>query len=237
MKKVLAILLLGSVTLSSWATANHDEQTNPYFELSTVQIVKIAENDAPTNEILLEKSLTQEKFSGGEIGEVIAVADQIIAFGERVYKLIEKGRPVVRTSYAPISVLPKAARGQPAIEPFDLDNWQMPRSAKYKITYKNGFGMTVVSFTYNVNFAYGGKFNGVGAYITDAQIVPEDLLVQWGFTFEATSKLVGIVNHGSKANPNAGATLIISYSVDSVISSSKSNVSYHLTGRGGLTEI
>lgn len=207
-----------------------------YYEISSMQVTKIAEDEMLRNDVVLEKSFDKSA-SVSSVGEVIAVADQIIAFGERVYAIIKKGKPVVNTSYAPISVLPRAKKGQQTIEAMDLDGWRYPKSVKYKITYKNGFGMNVVVFTYSVNFSYGGSYEGKGKYITNAQIVPEDLTVQWGFEFNATSKLVGIVNNGTKANPVAGATVSISYSVDSVISSSKSDVSYHFVGDGQIREI
>lgn len=208
-----------------------------YYAISSMQVTKIAEDDLLRNDVVLEKDFGNKEFSAGSVGEVIAVADQIIAFGERVYAIVKKGKPVVNTSYAPISVLPRAKKGEETIEAMDLEGWRYPKSVKYRITYKNGFGMNVVVFTYSVNFSYGGSYNGKGKYITNAQIVPEDLTVQWGFEFNASSKLVGIVNNGTKSAPVAGATVIISYSVDSVISSSKSNVSYHFVGDGQIREI
>lgn len=226
-------LLCSLVTLVFMVNPVHAQVENDqYYQIKSLEITKVAENDVPQNQVVLEK-----EFSGGNVGEVIAVADQIIAFGERVYEIIKKGKPVVHTSYAPVSVLPRAKKEGRAVDAMDLDGWNYPRSIKYRITYKNGFGMNVVVFTYNVNFSYGGSLNGKGKYITDAQIVPEDLTVQWGFEFNATSKLVGIVNHGSSANPVAGATMMISYSVNSVMSSSNSNVSYHMSGDGQIREI
>lgn len=232
-------LLCSLVTLVFMVNPAHAlVEADPYYQISSMQVTKIAEDDVLRNDVVVSKNFAMTTdFNAGQIGEVIAVADQIIAFGERVYAIVKKGKPVVNTSYAPISVLPRAKQGERTIEAMDLEGWRYPKSVKYKITYKNGFGMNVVVFTYSVNFSYGGSYNGKGKYITNAQIVPEDLTVQWGFEFNASSKLVGIVNNGTKASPVAGATVIISYSVDSVISSSKSNVSYHFVGDGQIREI
>jgi len=108
---------------------------------------------------------------------------------------------------------------------------------KFKVTYKNGFGSEVVSFTYNINMSYGGQFQGKGAYITHAQIVPENVTVAWGYTFNAQMSLVGLTNLGTEENPIAGATLQLSYSVKTVLKEDKNNMTIFIAGNGTIQQM
>lgn len=170
------------------------------------------------------------------IGEVIATANEIIALGERIYEIVKKGKPVVNLSYAPISVLPKDKQGQP-VDVMDMENWSLPVGKKMRMVYKNLYGSEVVVFEYTVMYSYGGSLDGKGAFITAAQVVPNDVSVSWGYSLNATMKLVGLQNHGSKANPVAGAVMSINYRVETVLKTMESTDSYHITGRGQLRSL
>ena len=230
--KCLIGAFVATLALSSFASSSgQDRAHDPYFKIKNVKIEEIPQvenfNKADFNPSMI--------MSGGQVGEVIAVADQIIAFGERVYAIVKKGQPVVNINWAPVSVLPKEA-GK-SIDAMDLDNWSYPKSRKYKVTYTNGFNMNVVEFTYSVNFSYGGSYNGKGRYITGAQIVPEYVSVAWGYTFDASMKVVSIINRGSKANPVAGATLQLSYNVSTILQDDRNNINYFIQGDGQVGQL
>lgn len=176
-------------------------------------------------------------FSAGvsQAGEVIRVGRDLVALGEAVYELVKKGAPVIRTDYAPISVLPRS--GGEAIDVSETESWQMPVSRRVTMNYKNRFGVTVVSFTYSVVFAYGGTYNGSGAYISGAQVIPSQVHASFGFTFESSMRLGGMTNHGTTADPVAGAMLNIQYKVNSIMSAVETNDTYHITGRGQIRQI
>jgi hypothetical protein len=168
-------------------------------------------------------------------GEVIRVGRDLVALGEAVYELVKKGAPVIRTDYAPISVLPKS--GGEAIDVAETEGWEMPISRRVTMNYKNRLGATVVSFTYSVVFAYGGSYNGAGAFISGAQVIPSQVNASFGFTFESSMRLGGLTNHGTSADPVAGAMLNIQYKVNSIMSAVETNDTYHITGRGQIRKI
>lgn len=172
---------------------------------------------------------------GQSIGQVIAIGKELVALGESIYTLVNKGRPNVTTSYAPISVIPKENGSY--VDIMDTEGWKLPSKRTYKITYENLYGMDVVTFRYSVIFSYGGSYNNKGAYITAAQIVPESVSVSWGYDFDATMKLSGIQNHGTKAYPIAGAVMQMQYTVSTILKSDKTVDSYHVTGHGGFREL
>ncbi len=214
------------------------ESLDPYYQISDI-VVEVV--DSSDDYEFSEKSLPMKNYvkqgPGTEIGDVISIAREIIAFGKEIYKIVEAGKPVINTSYAPISVLPLETKYGQDITPMKLANWKSPKFTKFKVSYKNGYGSEVVAFTYNVNMSYGGKFEGKGAYITNAQIVPEKITVAWGYTFNAKMALVGLTNVGTDEEPVAGATLVLSYSVSTVIKEDKNNMSLFIDGNGTIQQM
>lgn len=168
-------------------------------------------------------------------GKIISTARDLVALGEDVYNLVIKGKPSNKTDYAPISVVPKI-NGQPA-DILDTEGWKMPTKRTYEITYENLYGMEVVKFRYSIIFSYGGSYNGTGAYLTAAQIIPESVNTLFGYDFTATMKLGGLQNHGTKASPVAGAILLMEYTVSTIIKANLEVASYHITGRGGFKSL
>jgi len=167
------------------------------------------------------------------VGEVIMVADKIIALGEKIYKIIEKGRPVVQTQYAPISILPRTSSGN-SVDVMDMENWSSPKSVKYKASYRNGYGMNVVTIEFLVLMSYGGSYNGKGRYLTSAQIIPSHVDAAWGFDVSASMKLNSIQNKGSKENPVAAAILNFEYKVKTVIKHDENHMTFYMDGNGSL---
>ncbi len=82
----------------------------------------------------------------------------------------------------------------------------------------------------------GGKYNGVGAYITSAQIIPDYVNVLWGFDFTATMKLGGIQNGGKRTNPVAQATLLLEHSVSNILKATSKVNAYVIDGNGGFSK-
>lgn len=212
---------------SFFAQANTQD---PYFQISEVKIEVLDSSDNSQLDNL-------EPAPNSELGDIIATTRQIIAFGKEIYKIVVAGKPVVNTEYAPISVLPLDTEFGKEIKPTDLSQWNAPKFVKFKVTYKNGLGAEVVTFTYNINMSYGGKFRGKGSYITHAQIVPENVTVAWGYTFNAKMSLVGLTNLGTDENPIAGATLQLSYSVSTVLKEDRNNMTIFISGDGTIKQM
>jgi hypothetical protein len=228
--------------------SNEAETLKPFLQVKKVVLYEgehiIQELDMNSEEEILEtfgqmSALDQAQSlprdgkvnKGGSIGEVIKIADDLIALGEKIYKLIEKGKPVMQTSFAPISVLPKMESGQVA-DIMTTTNWSLPEMRKFSVSYKNGFGMKVVTFKFTLIFVHSGKYNGKGKYITAAQIIPSTVTASWGFNVSATMKLDAIMNHGSVADPVAGAMLLLTYKVSTLVKAEENNVSFYIGGDG-----
>ena len=171
------------------------------------------------------------KFSFDQVGQVITIAKDIVALGEAVYTLVQKGKPSNTTDFAPISVVPKDPSTKEHLDPFELETCSFPVEKKFKTSMTTG-GMEVVKFEYMVIYVYGCSWNGAGKYIQAAMVQPVTVKTSYGWDFNATMKLSGIMNHGTKTDPNVGAMLTIKYSMNSWRTAFERNDTIHITGKG-----
>jgi hypothetical protein len=165
-------------------------------------------------------------------GKVIQLARDMVALGEAIYELVKKGRPTNITEYAPISVVPRDPISKEYAEPFELEGFSMPVERNFVAKVKNGMGKEVVNFSYKVMYSYGGSFNGSGKYLTNVIIVPGEVRTTFGWDFNATMKLSGIMNHGTKAEPVAGIMVTMKYQMNSWSTAFERNDTIHITGAG-----
>ncbi|OUR94073.1 hypothetical protein A9Q84_18340 [Halobacteriovorax marinus] len=240
MKKLLSATLITLITFSSQAGM----RSLPFTQTEIVRVddSKFYDEDYFTiSEITVEEVeigdelvwASQYKGFEKDLGEVIMMVDKLIALGKKIWAIVEAGKPVVNVNMAtPISVLPKEASAF-----YDMDSWSSPLVRTYRVVYKNGFGSSVISFDYTVNFQHSGKHDGKGAYITGLNVQASNTSVSWGFNFDASSQLISIANVGSSADPVAGATLRINYSAKSILRSISTSESFHVDGNGKLTEL
>jgi len=238
---VLSLLTAGAVSAQDSVI---EEMNEDYLTLGSVEVARV-EVDVLGQEIaekLTYSDLKQnmrglvtdenKSVTGQDPGKVIAMGRELVALGEDIYRLVIKGKPHNTTNYAPVSIIPKI--GNTHVDIFDTENWSIPRKNTYEITYKNLYGMTVVKFRYSVIYSYGGTYNGKGAYITGAHMVPDSVMTSFGFDFSANMKLNGLTNQGTKENPVAAAVLAMEYTVETILQASLETDSYHITGRGGF---
>lgn len=169
-----------------------------------------------------------------QTGKVIQTARDMVALGEAIYELVKKGKPTNVTEYAPISVVPRDPTTKEIADIFDMEGFSMPVEKNYVAKIKNGAGKEVVNFSYKVVYSYGGSYNGAGKYLTNVLIIPGSVRTTFGWEFNATMKLSGMMNHGTKADPVAGVMVTIKYQMNSWSSATERNDTIHITGRGQL---
>ncbi len=168
----------------------------------------------------------------GTAGQVISVARDLVALGEAIYDLVQKGKPKNVSEYAPISVVPKDPATKEIVDPFDLENFSMPVEKNFVARIKNMAGKEVVTFRYKVMFSHGGSYNGAGKYLTGVIIVPGEVTTSWGWEFNASMKLSGVMNHGTRADPVAGVMVTVKYQMNGWSTALERNDTMHITGRG-----
>ena len=163
------------------------------------------------------------------------VVDKLIAIGQKIIPLIDKGRPVVTNNpMSAVAVLPRIEGNKTEKELQDMANWSFPETRQYKVTYTNGWGANVATFVYAVNFQYNGSYNGKGKYLTGIRVSARQIDVSWGWDLDASSHLVQISNVGTSDDVVAAATIEISYTLKNWARTSTSIASFFVTGAGNV---
>lgn len=235
----LKIVLLGLAIMTSVGVGA--QENDPFFNTITeVDLVEISHERLTGRQIELLRRKDISIYSSDEdkekpdqvqrAGAIIKVSRDLVALGEEIYRLVVKGKPTNKTSYAPISVVPKI-NGE-AVDILDTEGWSVPVKRTFRVGYKNLYGIEVVVFQFSVLYSYNGSYNGAGKYLTSVQVVPESVRTLFGFDFTATMKLGGIQNQGTKANPVAGVTILVEHTVGSVMNAINKVNSFFITGRG-----
>ncbi|MAW07363.1 MAG: hypothetical protein CME61_03660 [Halobacteriovoraceae bacterium] len=167
--------------------------------------------------------------------EIVFVVDTLIAVGKKIYTVVEAGKPILNTEFNNLSVLPKLDNGELADPFYDLDGWSYPVHKKYKISFKNLYGIEVVSFVYGASMQYGGSFNGKGNYILGAHVYADSINVLWGFDVNAKVKTLAISNMGSKDEPVGAVQLILDTTIKSVLVEHNHTHVFHFNGKGKIS--
>ena len=174
-----------------------------------------------------------KKVTTEDVGKVIGVAKDMVALGEDIYTLVSKGKPSNTTDFTPINVVPRDPISKEYADPFEMEGCSMPTEKKYVTSIKNG-DSEAVRFEYMVLFTYDCSYNESGKFIQNAMVQPVSVKTAYGWDFNATMKVSGIMNHGTKAQPVAGAMITIKYSMNSWSMAFERNDTIHITGRGEI---
>jgi len=214
-------ILLTALLLSS--ALSLAQMPSPDLEISSVTVSEI-ESLAPDEEFPTEENA---------IGEIITAIDGVIALGERIWKIVDAGRPVITTRFSTgISVLPQITGENPTVN--QMANWSAPIFKSYRVAFKNRANSELVGFTYTVYFQSNGSYKGQGKYITNLKVDASDIYTSWLFNFDATSELVGVANVGSDTAPIASAIMQISYAVKGPLNEIRQAKRFYIDGQGKI---
>lgn len=224
MIKTMTSIALVSYGLSLSASALSSEQVT-YLTLTKMKVQEIPQESPLLEQTLSEVSLDQQL----PINETAVLIDQVVNLGQKIWTIVEKGRPVFAVKTQSASAVPEGVRSWN-----QLSGWKPSKSASFKISYENGFGMDVIEFSYRVMFTYGGSVNGRGLYVTGATIIPAELSVAWGYKFNSDVTIPTVVNIGSSESPVGGIQMNVNWEVDTVIKHHQQTSSYFVDGLGRL---
>lgn len=223
----LSLTLLANAALATEnLTVNTVEVQN--FESSSLKGMNVAGSGSGT---VTPDPTDPPKYDLATAGQVVTVAKDIVALGEAIYTLVQKGKPSNTTDFSALAIVPKDPISKEALDPFELETCSFPVEKKFTTSIKRG-SSEVVKFEYMVIYVYGCSYNGSGAFIQAAMVQPVSVKTGYGWDFNATMKLSGIMNHGTKADPIAGAMLTIKYQMNSWGNAFERNDTIHITGKG-----
>jgi len=152
----------------------------------------------------------------------------IVNIAKAAWQIYKDGKPVLNSQRDYASAVPSGITSWT-----DLSNWDTYSWGPFKINYKNLYSITVVSLTFNYQYAYGGRgADGKGRYLNQATVMPTDISVLWGWTFDATMNVQPPLNLGSATNPIAGLVLTLDWKVSSGLSKIQNACSVRVSGDG-----
>ena len=238
-------LVVAALTLGMASSAFAVDKA--YFEIKKVKVTEVTDQ-YPQMNVSAVNGLNADcnsslplapKFSGEKSSDIVnplnaveLIVDQIINIGKKIFAVIDSGRPVVNLKIDTANALPKGLSCWS-----DLSGWNIPQSKVYNVQYENGFGMTVVDYSYRVTYTAGGSADGIGKYITNATFQPANVSVGWGFQLDATAVVPSVFNTGSKQDPVAGMQMNMEWKVTSPVSHEQSVESYFVSGENKLIQL
>ena len=166
------------------------------------------------------------------LDELNVLVDQIINIGKKIWNIVSAGKPVANFKTDVAYALPKGVDCWT-----QLSNWSVPAAKNYQVTYRNKFGVEVIQFTYQLTYTYGGKVGDVGAYITNATILPAHINVAWGFSFDATAEVPSVFNVGSFGEPVGAMQINVMWKVENVLTHEQKTNSYFVNGLGDFKQL
>jgi hypothetical protein len=172
----------------------------------------------------------------GDLGAVVTDPSSITAWvtlGKKVWEIVVANKPVVNVSTQKVSVLPQAQTDWRM-----MSNWSpRPFAKTYVIEARNGYGASVIKHAYTVAFNYGGKFNGKGAFLANATIIPSQVEVAWGYKLNSKVQVGEAVNTGDLDSPIPGVNLELQYKIDTVIKHSSGRDNFFVMGNGRVEHL
>lgn len=220
MSKLILSFIIGFIGLQAQAM---DFPSDEYFRIDQVEIEEIAS----------ESIVEQPNFQGRCLRQDwVSMVDSIINIGQKIWKIVEAGRPTLNFKDKSASAVPSDAKCLA-----ELANWQMPESKSFRMKYKNGFGMNVITFEYKVIYSYGGSYKGKGRYLANVSVHPQQVNVSWGFKFDANVEIMEVLNLGSQEDQMAGMQLAVRWNVSSVIQEQLREELFFVQGDGQFRQL
>jgi hypothetical protein len=155
--------------------------------------------------------------------------EDLWVLGEKIYKVIENGKPVLNISTENWSVLPRGVK-----EARDLSEWKEPVRIGYVLKAKNLYGMEVINVRYLVQFVPGGKLEGKGAYLAHVTVIPSTAEVAWGYTLNIEASAREALNVGTVEDPIAAFSTDVRVQVKTLLKESVSTLTTFMTGEGKI---
>lgn len=230
----LVFLAIGATAVADQAF-NSEEFAQKYFTINEEPFIQESELDifdeevffaAPVNcaEAVIRSPLPENPLEFAKV-----VIDQITQIGAKIWSIVEKNKPVLNLNLPTVSAIPQG------IQCWNhLEGWSAPMVKTYRVDYENLLGMSVVSFEYKVVFSHSGSFQKQGQYLANVAVLPADVSVLWGFTFNAEVQVGSVMNLGSSENPEAGVQLNVNWRIDTPFQANEVTDSYFVKGRGEI---
>lgn len=224
---LLATLLLSS--LPAFAKAPISQNMKNHLTITSIEVTDLTDLYNSFESSNSDEAILNTTPFGRALTLADVVVDKVINIGQKVWNVVEKGRPVSNYSKSTGSALPART-----LRWDQLENWSAPKSRVIGVSYKNLLGFEVVHFVYRIVLVYGGDVDGVGRYIGYTTVEPLQMTTAYMYTFNAKVSVESVYNMGSSQNPVAGMLLNVSWTVETVMKKEMQSHNYSLDGKGNI---
>lgn len=243
-KKVLfAIGAIGLVSqFASPSFAGTAPQNEPQTQLSSyekdflsienVQITTVEESLPNVSPCYLKLSNCPTTFPIPQVDSPISQIGTIVAIGQKIWAIVEAGRPTGHIVTNSVAALPKENPNWT-----QMTDWKGPLTKTYHLEATNKLGFQVVSMDYKILAYYGGKYKGTGAYLTNLTMVTDRLSVAWGYNVTATAELTDLVNTATEENPIPGCTMEMKWKFETVLQLQQGTHAVFVKGDGSIKDL
>ncbi len=151
--------------------------------------------------------------------------NEIVNLGEKIWKLIEKNKPVLNAKNAYANAVPRGVKG-----PEELENFSTMNYKSFRKHAKNMFGSTVFDVTYVLAHRYNGQLKGNGRYLDAVTVLPHKIDVLWGYTLNFGVTRVSTANIGSEKDAIGAVVMELDFNVSTIIKASAYKNLYEFRG-------
>lgn len=240
MKVFLITAVLSAFAVNATAQNVYSDQ---FQTIKSIELIEITQhNDGSESErVVMTKKVNNfldtfkkaEDTQKSNVAGVIMMTKELIALGKEIYAIVEAGKPVVTMESNPIHILPRN-NGSTTMDGMHLQGWSMPKAKKFRYEVKNYMNIKPVVIEFMLIFSHGGNQDGVGKYISGAQVKPTYVDVKWGYKLDVNYKVQSIMNQGSSANPVAAAVLMFDFNIKTVLQDRSVNETFFINGNGNV---
>lgn len=236
MKNIFIVTILLSLNAFAGPKTPLSKNTRDHLTIKSVEVVDLTEQYEAQSQLFENSKSADALLNTTPFGRALTIADvavdKIINIGQKVWNVVEKGRPVQNYSRSTGNALPARA-----LRWDQLQNWSAPKAKVVGVIYKNIYGFEVVRFTYRIILLSGGDVQGIGRYIGYATVEPLEMTTAYMYNFDAKVSVEAVYNMGSSANPVAGMLLKVDWTVSTVLKKSNETRSYTLDGNGNISAL
>ncbi len=150
-------------------------------------------------------------YIAGAVGEAAGLAELveefegIFLFGRKVWDVVLAGKSIVD-----LDIDQRAHVVPPQADCWsEFSSWNRPRTYDFNYKLKNGLGLKVIDYSFQLVFTPGGKYNGKGQYLRNVMIIPKGIYTFWMWSLSSMVEMHEPVNVGERDDPVAGLQLTI----------------------------
>lgn len=185
---------------------------SPYQAFVADDLTTFVEEVATPDSFYAKEVCTEPTIPADSGAETAVVIDQIINLGQKVWTVVEKGKPVLESKFSYANALPQGVRSSG-----ELEGWSPLQAKSFRVHAKNGFGITVYDVTYTLAHRYGGSYQGKGRYLDSVTVLPQHVSLMWGYKMNLNVNVISTVNIGTRAEPVSGLTMELLIKVSTVM--------------------